>query len=149
MSLNADPVVFGRVERVFFVRWRAPITDEAATRVMAAMMEARREAGHPLVNISILPPESGEPTPDRSASIQRRAPIAEHLCEVIYVVVPITSPSREKWHRSAAHSDAITRMPVEMCDSASDACHRAAVRLGLDAEALIDEARRRELMDEG
>lgn len=141
-----DPVIFGCVGNVFIVRWRSPITDEAAARVMAAMTEARREAGQPIVNISILPPEAGDPTPERNASITSRLPIVSHLCEALYVVVPATSPSHDKWHRSAAPSVTITRTLIEMCDSSKQACDRAAIRLGVDADRLFDEARGRGLI---
>ena len=71
-----------------------------------------------------------------------------HPFEALYVEVPVTSHSRDRWHRFAAPSETLTRMVVEMCDSSKQACDLAAAKLGVDAGTRFSEARARGVIAE-
>lgn len=142
-----ESFVTGRIGRLFIVRWRARLTAPAMRRVFEEMLEARRELGVTLVNISIIPDGVDGPSAEDRAETGTRMHVIDYLCEAIYTVLEGDSTSHKVFRGLMSVYAMLLRPHIDACSTVEEAFAKVGARLNLDPAALLAEARAQGLLE--
>ena len=136
----------GVIGRIVVVNWQTDITLPGMRRAFECILDARREVGAPLVNISVIPTEAKGPAPAYGAATERHFRIVDHLCEAIYIVHAGHSVTHKLWRGVTSIATLVLRMEIETCSSVEEAFALAGRRVGGNPTALLAEAQARHLI---
>ncbi len=146
MEAPQPAFVCGTIGRVFVLRWQADVSRTEMRRAFACMLEARREVGVPLVNISVIPANVDGPPRQNTEATESHFRIVDHLCDGIYTVLEGDGDSRKILRGMIAMQALAMQLEMAPCDSVTEAFARAAMHVGRDADELLAEARARGLV---
>lgn len=138
--------VCGSIGRVFVVRWQSDVSRPEMRRVFECMLEARREAGVPLINISVIPAHIAGPPREHTETSNATFRIVDHLCDAIYTVLEGEGDAQKILRGMIAMQALAMHLEMEPCGGVEEAFAKAAVHVGRDAAEILAEARARGLV---
>lgn len=146
IEMQQPAFVCGTIGRVFVVRWLSDVSRPEMRRVFECMLDARRELGAPLVNISIIPAHISGPPREITESTDTHFRIVDHLCDAIYTVLEGEGDSQKILRGMIAMQALALHLEMRPCSDVTEAFSKAAAHVGRDANQMLAEARARGLV---